>query len=112
VKLICLLFFIVHWSSCIFYLVGYFELNKTPNCWIVNAGLQDTQDMTDIYLTSVYFVFLTIATIGFGDIVPITPDEKIFVMLVLVCACGVFAYMIGYIGSVLDKSNTIITEFK
>lgn len=33
-------------------------------------------------------------------------------MVILVCACGVFAYTIGYIGSTLDRGNTIIAEFR
>ena len=52
------------------------------------------------------------ATIGYGDITPITVNEKIFVTFCMLLACGVFSYIIGYLGSIFDKSETIIADFK
>lgn len=63
-------------------------------------------------MTSLYWAFLTIATIGYGDITPTTDFEKIYVMVILVLACGIFAYIVGYVGSILDKKDTIIAEFE
>ena len=50
-------------------------------------------------------------TIGYGDIVPVTPDEKIFGICVAFVACGVFAYSFSYIGKpqMIESSN--ITMF-
>ena len=110
-KLVFVVFFIVHWSSCLFYAIGYQELDSSPDNWLVQAQLQDSPP-DECYVTAAYFSLLTIATIGYGDIVPITTREKLCVMLILVCACGVFAYIVGYVGSVLDKKDTILSEFK
>ena len=42
---------------------------------------------------------------------PTTNAEKIYVIFVLVIACGIFAYLVGYVGSLLHKKDTIIAEF-
>jgi len=39
-------------------------------------------------------------------------NEKIFVIFCELLACGVFSYIVGYLGSIFDKSETIVAEFK
>jgi len=41
-------------------------------------------------------------TVGFGDIVPATNYEKCFVILVMLLACGIFAYSMNTMGQVLQ----------
>ncbi len=65
-----------------------------------------------MYVTSIYWAFLTMATIGYGDVYPVSVLEKIYVMFCMIGACAVFAYIVGYLGAVFDKSETIISEFK
>ena len=43
------------------------------------------------------------ATIGYGDIVPITKNEIIFAIIALLVCCGMFAYTIGSIGVIVSK---------
>jgi voltage-gated potassium channel len=43
-------------------------------------------------INSIYFTITTIATVGFGDIVPITPVQKIFVITLVVSGVGLLAY--------------------
>ncbi len=52
------------------------------------------------------------ATIGYGDIHPVTELEMIYVIIAQVGACGLFSYILGSLGSMLDKNETIIKEFK
>ena len=42
-------------------------------------------------------------TVGYGDIIPITKTEKIYSMMSMLIGCGVFAYVIGSIGTVLSS---------
>ena len=51
-------------------------------------------------------------TVGYGDIYPITNTEKLFSMLSMLVACGVFAYVVGSIETIVRRSNTIESAFK
>ncbi len=39
-------------------------------------------------------------TVGYGDIVPKSSYEKIYVIVITVISCGVFAYTVNTIGSI------------
>ena len=41
-------------------------------------------------------------TVGYGDIVPINNHEKIFAIFTMLLSCGVFAYTMNTMGSVLQ----------
>ena len=51
-------------------------------------------------------------TVGYGDIYPITNNEKIFVMCAELVSCGVFAYVVGSIETIVSRSSSIDTQFK
>ena len=59
------------------------------------------------YIASLYWAFATMTTVGYGDIYPITILEKIFAMMSMIVACGVFAYVVGSIETIVRRSNTI-----
>ena len=44
-------------------------------------------------------------TVGYGDVVAITKYEKIYVICVTFLACGVFAYAVNQIGSIISRIN-------
>jgi len=41
------------------------------------------------------------ATIGYGDINPISTNEKIYMIFVSVIACGVFGYSVSQVSAIL-----------
>ena len=55
------------------------------------------------YINSLYFSFVTMTTVGYGDISPQNPVEKLFVILMMIVACGVFAYSINSIGVTIQE---------
>jgi len=42
-------------------------------------------------------------TIGYGDIVPVTNLEKLFVVILALFFCGVFGYSVSAIGEIFRK---------
>ena len=39
------------------------------------------------YITSLYFTFTTLTSVGFGNVAPNTPNEKIYVVIVMMIGC-------------------------
>lgn len=37
-------------------------------------------------------------TVGYGDITPVTFVEKVFIMVMTLISCGVFAYIVNTVG--------------
>lgn len=115
-KLAFIIFLTIHWISCIFFAIGLSESGLQEESWI-SKNFDITPDgimleTWEYYLSTMYFALLTMATIGYGDIVPVTELEMIFVMLVLFVACALFAFIVGYIGSCIDKDDALIQELK
>ena len=44
-------------------------------------------------------------TVGYGDIIPVSKREKVFAIVIMSLACGVFAYTVGSIGNVISKRD-------
>ena len=40
-------------------------------------------------------------TVGYGDIVPVNNIERIFVIIITLISCGVFAYSVNSIGTIV-----------
>jgi hypothetical protein len=110
-KLLVLIFFISHLLACTFYYVGDYESTDNPENWIRVSGI-DEIPKEERYMTSLYFSFSTMATVGYGDITPQTNLEKVYSILGMLIACGFTAYIIGSIGSIFNRSNIMANEIK
>lgn len=40
-------------------------------------------------------------TVGYGDIIPVTSLERMFSVFITLISCGVFAYSVNSIGSII-----------
>lgn len=65
-----------------------------------------------MYVAAFSWAFTTITTVGYGDIYPVSDPEKIVAMFNMVAACGVFAYIVGTVGSLFDRGDSMIQDFK
>jgi voltage-gated potassium channel len=66
----------------------------------------------ELYETAAFWAFTTVTTIGYGDIFPTCIGERVVAMFSMLIACAVFAFIVGMLGSLFDKSDSVISEFK
>jgi hypothetical protein len=78
---------------------------------VVSVGIRDKSNYEQ-YITSLYWALTTIATVGYGDITPITLNEKMFTMMTMIMSSGVFAYTVGSIGSLISKQNASENSYR
>ncbi|KAL4481146.1 hypothetical protein ABPG72_015101 [Tetrahymena utriculariae] len=103
VKLIVLLIEVVllcHLFACIWYSIGNYEVkNSTGSNWIQKFSA-DNNNQYQQYIDSIYFSVITIGTIGYGDIVPVSTLEKACLTAMAIFSCGIFAYILSNIQNV------------
>ena len=51
-------------------------------------------------------------TVGYGDIVAFTIQERIFFCIVILMSCGVFAYSLNNIGNIFQEMYEQDIKFK
>lgn len=110
-RLLSVVFFIAHWTACWWYFIGEQDTAVHPVTWITASGIEN-KPVFNKYITALYWAFTTMTTVGYGDIVPFTVAEKIYAMVSMIVACGVFAYTIGSIGSLVSKQNALENEYR
>jgi voltage-gated potassium channel len=84
-------------------LTGVFSILAygTFGSYLLGNGFQPAvHDLT----TSFYFTIITLSTVGYGDITPITPETRLFVVSLLVVGLSVFATaFVSVLGPAITK---------
>ena len=57
------------------------------------------------YLNGLYFAIITMVTVGYGDISPWTPIEKLYGILMTLLSCGTFAFSLNTIGTIFTNMS-------
>ncbi|EGR30563.1 cation channel family protein, putative [Ichthyophthirius multifiliis] len=109
-KLLLVVLLVSHMCACGFHFILKYSTEE-QNTWIKNINAENT-DWKERYINSLYFSFTTMITVGFGDIVPKNVNEKIYVIIVQVISCGIFAYVVNCIGSIFSDIARKNAEFK
>ena len=78
--------------------ISYGDFYFTP----VYCNEKIDEDDTDRYINSIYWAVITMITVGYGDISPQNSIEKVFVCLMSMLCCFVFAYALNHIGSIIE----------
>ena len=97
---ISLLIFVIsiHILSCIFVFIGY---NQYPN-WIIHYGLEP-KNYNEIYVTSIYFLCLTIFGIGYGDVLSTNLPEKIYNIFLLIIGLMLYSWLVSALSQIKDQ---------
>ncbi|KAL4511170.1 hypothetical protein ABPG73_008248 [Tetrahymena malaccensis] len=117
-KLSSFIFLCAHLASCCWYALAIYEDDMdVQNTWLkkdisnyeldlnVNLKLQG-------YIAAMYYCIVTMTTIGFGDVTPITYRERIFTLIFCMLSCFLFAFTMGSIAEIVKQFSLKGEEFK
>jgi succinate dehydrogenase/fumarate reductase cytochrome b subunit len=105
VVLMLSIFFIAHIFACIWHFMALYRHNLgQDNTWVDVLGFAQT-DIYDRYVASLYYVMVTMMTVGYGDIRAVTNSERVFAIVTMLTGGVVFGAMISRLASILEKRN-------
>jgi voltage-gated potassium channel Kch len=102
-----LIVFILNLTACLFIFLGI----NSYSSWIKYLNIQD-ESYLYIYLTSIYFIIVTITTVGYGDITGQTVSEIAFQIYLLIIGTIAYSFTISYISNYIIKTNKKSMTFK
>ena len=102
---------IAHWIACFWHYFGFHYIGIYDNTWLTQVGIEDA-NLAVRYINSIYWATTTIITIGYGDIVPVTQEEKLFAISVMVVGCGVFGFVMNKMNNLLVQLDSSATNYR
>ena len=87
----------------------YFADLSYPN-WIVKSNLQD-KTFIEIYLASFYFIIATMTSVGYGDIVCISSEERYFQIILLSIGLVAYSWIISAVGDYVKNKSRAMDNF-
>lgn len=97
----------------VWYYIGWQNLKQEKGWIYVNLLKNGTieYDQTTTYISSIYWVFTTLSTLGYGDLFPVEKNEYLFTMLIEFMGVFLFAYMMGNINNLIEKLDDDVDEY-
>ncbi|GMH86668.1 hypothetical protein TrVE_jg10705 [Triparma verrucosa] len=62
-------------------------------------------DVGSMYISSLYWAFTTMTTVGYGDILPTNDVERVYATLIMVLGATIFGYIVGSVGALAVNVN-------
>ncbi|EAR88850.2 cyclic nucleotide-binding domain protein (macronuclear) [Tetrahymena thermophila SB210] len=110
IKLEILVIALAHIACCIFLKIGLENIQKGEMSWVIKAGFS-TESLWDLYLQSLYYMIITICTIGYGDISPYQLNEKLYIAFLSILATNVTAYAFSQISEIVKFESSKNQKF-
>lgn len=93
----------VHLMACLWFYVTVLE-SPDINTWVIVRNLQDSS-VSDQYVNALYWAMTTLATVGYGDIVPVSSVEKLVAMVWMLFGVCFFSFAVSYLTNLINSLN-------
>jgi CRP-like cAMP-binding protein len=94
----------VHLMACLWYFIPAME-EFGVDTWVVRYGIVDNS-VSDKYINCIYWTMTTLATVGYGDIIPSTVTEKIVAIGWMLFGVFFFSFVVGSIANMINSADT------
>jgi hypothetical protein len=124
IKFIVMILTAAHWLACAWGIILGLEDHRDrigePKNWATEhradgipggifAVLKD--DPFQVYLAGLYWAVMTVTTIGYGDIVPVTVGEQFLCVIAMLLGASTYAYVIGTVCGVIALMDQATSKF-
>ena len=93
-------FVFLNFCSCFYIFLG----RNTLDSWIFLDNKQ-TSSFWEIYLAAIYYLVMTVTSVGYGDLIGNTQNEIIFQITMLIAGTCVYTWLISSVSTYVQKSN-------
>ena len=93
-------FSFLNFTSCIFIFLG----RNIIDSWIFLSDLE-TKSFIDIYICSVYYLIMTVTTVGYGDVIGKSISEIIFQIIMVIAGTCIYSWLITSVSNYVKKMN-------
>jgi hypothetical protein len=69
------------------------------------VGTLDLSSDAEVYIAALYFAVYTLTTIGYGDLIPQTPAQRVFVSFIMLSGALLYGYIIGAVSALLASAS-------
>ena len=99
---IYLLFFIsfLNFTACIFIFLG----RNIFESWIFLNDLEE-KSFIDIYIAAIYYLVMTVTTVGYGDVIGKSMAEIIFQIIMVIAGTCIYSWIISSVSNYVKKMN-------
>lgn len=112
-QFVALTIVVAHWLACLWHMTVSIE-DKAVN-WVTNYGdpadSEGSLSTAEVYVVALYWAVMTMSTIGYGDVTPVTTAERITATFGMFIGSSIFAYIVGAVTSTVASMGARQTEF-
>ena len=102
-RLVLQVTFIAHLLACFWFFMSTSEEEvHAANWWNTIDYLVDA-NVEDYYISSLYWAFTTMTTVGYGDLTPQTGTERTYSIIVMILGATVFGYIVGNVSQMVGR---------
>lgn len=124
-KLLVGMIFAFHWCSCALHMLANPTKNNWIRCYLINYldDIEEGQEWYESrmntdhmplgprYLAALYWTCSTMATVGFGDIVPVNNTERMGTFAMVIVGCTLYGFMIGNMNSIVHDVDANTRQY-
>lgn len=94
---------LVHVTGCFWFFLAKLD-DLGPDTWVARYNYSNRPNM-ELYILSIYYVFTTLTTVGYGDIAASSINERVFAIILMGFGVGFYSYTISNLSTIMENMD-------